>query len=102
MNSSPNLGKISVLYLGTMRQETWAELSEGPFPLQAAGFFVPAWLRQVEEESGLQKAPVRVLFHQREDLTLCLVEAGHGTLVQVPPSFFSSCGIQVDLKDLKE
>lgn len=81
-----------------MRQKTWAELSEGSFPLQTAVFFVPAWLRQVKEQFGLQKASVRVLFHQREDLTLSLVEAGPDTFFQVPASFFSGCRVQVDLK----
>lgn len=84
-----------------MRQETLAKFIKGPFPLQTTMFLIPAWLRQVKEQFGLQKAPVRVLFHQHEDLTLSLIKAGHITLFQVPPSFFSCCRVQIHLKGLK-
>lgn len=84
-----------------MSQETLVKLSKGHFSLQTAVFLVLACLRKIKEQFGLQKAPVRVLFHQREDLTLSLVETGHVTLFQVPPSFFPRHRIQIDLKDLK-
>lgn len=84
-----------------MRQETPAKLSKGPFPLQTTVFLIPVPLRQVKEQLGLQKAPVRVLFHQREDLALSLVKTGHVTLFQVPPSFFFCCRVQIHLKVLE-
>lgn len=84
-----------------MSQETLAKLSKGRLSLQTAVFLVPVRLRKVKEQFGLQKAPVRVLFHQREDLTLSLFETGHVTLFQVPPSFFPRRRIQIDLEDLK-